>query len=109
MDTEEATTSFAAVAQATRLAAFRLLVRHEPEGLAAGEIARQLEVPHNTLSTHLAILERAGWVTSARQSRSIIYRAQLEHMQAVVDYLLHDCCAGSATSCELPRGRHRKD
>jgi DNA-binding transcriptional ArsR family regulator len=102
MDTKMATASFSAFSQETRLAAFRLMVRHEPEGLPAGEIARQLSVPHNTLSTHLAVLERAGWVTSCRQSRSIIYRANLEHMQTVLDYLVRDCCADHASVCALP-------
>ena len=102
MDMQLATISFSAFSQETRLAAFRLLVRHEPEGLPAGEIARQLSVPHNTLSTHLAILERAGWLTSCRQSRSIIYRANLAHMQAVLDYMVQDCCAGHESVCEPP-------
>src|SRR3546814_1566734 len=63
---------------ATRLETFRLLVRHEPEGLAAGDIARSLDVPQNTMSAHLAILARAGLVRSERHSRSIIYRARSE-------------------------------
>lgn len=78
--------SFAALSQDTRLKAFRLLVSHEPDGLPAGEIARQLSVPHNTMSAHLAVLSRAGWVLSQRQSRQIIYRASLSHMEAVVQF-----------------------
>ena len=92
-------TSFAALSQETRLKAFRLLVGHEPKGLPAGEVARQLSVPHNTMSTHLAVLARAGWVTSERQSRQIIYRASLSHMQAVIQFLLQDCCAGHPELC----------
>src|SRR3546814_820546 len=60
METESAITALSALAQATRLETFRLLVRHEPEGLAAGDIARSLDVPQNTMSAHLAILARAG-------------------------------------------------
>ncbi|MBP6496547.1 MAG: helix-turn-helix transcriptional regulator [Psychrobacter sp.] len=99
MEITHAITSFAALSQDTRLKAFRLLVSHEPKGLAAGEIARQLSVPHNTMSTHLAVLARAGWVISERQSRQIIYRASLSHMQAVIEFLLQDCCAGNAELC----------
>ena len=77
METNSVIASFSALAQETRLEAFRLLVRHEPEGLAAGEVARQLGVPHNTMSAHLAVLTRAGLAVSQRQSRSIIYRANL--------------------------------
>ncbi len=91
--------SFAALSQETRLKAFKLLVSQEPEGLPAGEIARQLSVPHNTMSAHLSVLARAGWVMSKRQSRQIIYRASLSHMEAVVQFLLQDCCAGHPELC----------
>lgn len=96
----EATGSFAALSQETRLRTFRLLVRHEPEGLAAGDIARQLAVPHNTMSAHLAVLARTGWVVSQRQSRSIIYHANLDHMKETLRFLARDCCAGHPEVCE---------
>lgn len=99
METTNAITSFAALSQDTRLNAFRLLVTQEPNGLPAGEIARQLSVPHNTMSAHLSVLARAGWVVSKRHSRQIIYRASLSHMEAVVQFLLQDCCAGHPELC----------
>ena len=99
MEITTAIASFAALSQDTRLKAFRLLVSQEPEGLPAGEIARQLSVPHNTMSTHLSVLARAGWVVSQRHSRQIIYRASLSHMEAVVQFLLQDCCAGHPELC----------
>ncbi|WP_201551086.1 ArsR/SmtB family transcription factor [Psychrobacter fjordensis] len=99
MEITNAIASFAALSQETRLNAFRLLVSQEPEGLPAGEIARQLTVPHNTMSAHLSVLARAGWVVSQRQSRQIIYRASLSHMEAVVQFLLQDCCAGHPELC----------
>lgn len=99
METTDALEGFAALSQETRLAALRLLVRAEPEGLPAGEIARQLGVPHNSLSSHLAILARAGLATSTRRGRTIIYRANLAHMQAMIDFLVMDCCAGHPEIC----------
>lgn len=99
MEITTAIASFAALSQDTRLKAFRLLVNQEPEGLPAGEIARQLDVPHNTMSAHLSVLARAGWVVSKRQSRQIIYRASLSHMESVVQFLLQDCCAGHPELC----------
>lgn len=102
MDTNDAIISFSALSQETRLSAFRLLVCEEPKGLAAGEIARRLSVPHNTMSAHLAVLARAGWVASQRQSRSIIYRANLEHMNQTIEFLVRDCCAGHPEVCEPP-------
>jgi ArsR family transcriptional regulator len=88
-----------ALAQTTRLQAFRLLVKHEPEGLPAGEIARALEVPQNTLSSHLSVLSQADLVSSRRQGTTIIYRANLEHLGAVISFLLKDCCAGRSEIC----------
>ena len=99
MEITTAIASFAALSQETRLKAFRLLVSQEPEGLPAGEIARLLSIPHNTMSAHLSILARSGWVTSQRHSRHIIYRASLTHMQAVIQFLLQDCCAGHPELC----------
>ena len=99
MDITDSINAFSALAQPTRLSTFRLLVRHEPEGLPAGEIARLLGVPHNSLSTHLAVLHRAGLVRSERQSRSIVYRAGLDRMAELVGFLLKDCCAGRPEIC----------
>ncbi len=100
MDTSNTIEAFAALAQPTRLDAFRLLVAHEPEGLAAGDVARQLSVPHNTMSAHLSVLSRAGLVRSARRSRSIIYRADLETVHQAIRFLVQDCCGGRAELCQ---------
>lgn len=99
MKQELAIDAFSALAQPTRLAAFRLLVKQEPDGLPAGEIARRLGVPHNTMSTHLAILTRAGLISAARHSRSMIYRVDLEAMRKLVLFLLKDCCNGQPELC----------
>ena len=99
MDSDSAILALAALAQATRLEAFRLLVRAEPNGLPAGEVARTLDVPQNTMSAHFAILARAGLVRSERRSRSIIYRANLDCLRETMTFLAKDCCAGSAELC----------
>jgi DNA-binding transcriptional ArsR family regulator len=99
MESEDVIAALAALAQSTRLAVFRLLVAHEPDGLPAGEIAARLAVPHNTMSTHLAVLARAGLVTSTRHSRLIVYRADLARFRDVTLYLLKDCCGGRAELC----------
>ena len=99
MDTDQAIAALAALAQNTRLETFRLLVRKEPDGVPAGEIARLMEVPQNTMSGHLAILARAGLVRGERHSRSIIYRADLEKFRELTLFLLKDCCGGHAEVC----------
>lgn len=100
MKNTSALESFGALSQETRLDAFRLLIRHEPEGLPAGEVARQLGIPHNTMSAHLAVLARAELVHSKRQSRSIIYRANLKRVQEIIQFLANDCCAGHPETCD---------
>lgn len=99
MDNLEVIAALAALAQPTRLETFRLLVKHEPDGIPAGELARLVEVPQNTMSTHLAILSRAGLIVGERQSRSIIYRADLARFRAMTLYLIKDCCGGRADLC----------
>jgi len=99
MEQESAILALAALAQSTRLDVFRLLVKHEPDGLAAGDIAKALAVPQNTMSAHLAILARAGLVMSERKSRSIIYRANLVTFQDLTSFMVDDCCGGRADLC----------
>jgi ArsR family transcriptional regulator len=99
MDAIEAIAALAALAQTTRLDTFRLLVQREPEGVPAGELARLMAVPQNTMSAHLSILARAGLVSGERQSRSIIYRANLARFREVTLFLLKDCCGGRSDVC----------
>jgi DNA-binding transcriptional ArsR family regulator len=99
MDKESAINILSALAQATRLDVFRLLVKSEPDGLPAGEIARRIGAPHNTLSTHLAVLTRAGLIEAQRQSRSIIYRADLGAVGGLIGFLVDDCCGGRPEAC----------
>lgn len=99
MDADQAILAFSALAQTTRLEVFRLLTEHEPDGLPAGEVARRMGVPHNTMSAHLAILSRAGLIKSERQSRSIVYRARLEAVRRLAGFLVQGCCGGRPELC----------
>ena len=99
MKNEDAITALAALAQGTRLDTFRLLVKHEPDGVPAGELARWLDVPQNTLSAHLTILARAGLVRGERHSRSIIYRADLDAFRELTLFMIQDCCGANAELC----------
>ena len=96
-----AISALAALAQPTRLAIFRLLVKHEPLGITAGVIAETVGAPHNTLSSHLAILVRAGLLRSSREGRTIIYRSDVEGMRSVIAFLVNDCCGGHPELCNL--------
>lgn len=104
MDGAKAVESLAALAQEHRLAVFRLLVQAGDAGMAAGAIAESLSVPNSSLSFHLAQLTRAGLIQQERQSRSLIYRADYESMNALVAYLMENCCAGASCATEGERG-----
>ena len=99
MDDLETIAAFAALAQTTRLDTFRLLVAREPDGVPAGELARLMAVPQNTMSAHLSILARAGLVSGERRSRSIIYRANLDRLRDLMLFLVKDCCGGNPDVC----------
>jgi ArsR family transcriptional regulator, arsenate/arsenite/antimonite-responsive transcriptional repressor len=93
--------ALAALGQPTRLEVFRLLMRKEPEGLPAGTIADAIGCPHNTLSSHLSILARSGLVQGTRDGRSIVYRADVEGMRALIAFMVTDCCEGHPELCNL--------
>jgi ArsR family transcriptional regulator len=97
-----ALSALAALGQPTRLEIFRLLMRREPAGLAAGAIAAAIGCAHNTLSTHLSILARSGLIRGTRDGRSILYRADVEGMRALIAFLITDCCDGHPELCNLP-------
>lgn len=95
--------ALAALGQPTRLAIFRLLMRHEPEGLPAGAIAEAIGCPQNTLSSHLAILARARLTYGTRAGRSIIYRADVQGMRTLMAFLVSDCCEGHPQLCNFEK------
>ncbi|MBD9368394.1 metalloregulator ArsR/SmtB family transcription factor [Xanthomonas sp. XNM01] len=98
METKDAITSLTALGHATRLAAFRLLVEAGPAGRMAGDIGEALGVPGATLSFHLKELVHAGLVESESQGRYVCYRANFQAMNGLVEYLTHNCCAGSTSA-----------
>src|SRR3954449_6867597 len=94
MEKPDAVAALAALAQDNRLDVFRLLVRAGRAGLAAGEVARKLKLPPNTLSFHFDRLRQAGLVTVRRESRSMIYAARYDVMTELLGYLTENCCQG---------------
>src|SRR5215471_7588219 len=99
MDTANAVRALGALAQASRLEVFRLLVRKGPAGMAAGELSEYLAVPPATMSFHLKELSHAGLISSRRESRSIIYSANYGHMQTLMQFLLENCCTDNGGKC----------
>lgn len=99
MDDENALAALAALAHPTRLQAFRLLVRHEPDGLSTGELVEATGLTQSTFSTHLAVLAKAGLVGSEKRGRQMIQRARMERLRDLMLFLAKDCCQGRAELC----------
>lgn len=95
-----AVSALAALAQEHRLALFRMLVQAGPDGMAAGAIAEALDLPNSSLSFHLAQLRGAGLIAQRRDGRSLIYSADYPAMDALVAYLMENCCAGGECAPE---------
>lgn len=110
LDSAAAIAALGALAQEHRLAVYRLLVQAGEEGLPAGAIAETLGVPNSSLSFHLAQLSRAGLVRQTRRHRSIVYSADYRAMNALVGYLMENCCGGAACGSDsacLPRDERK--
>lgn len=118
METKTAIGALQSLAQETRLAVFRLLVRAGAHGLTAGEIATALNVPGPTLSFHLKHLCHAGLIDCQREGRSLWYRASFTRVRDLLAYLMEDCCQGrpefvgqqpSGTVPEAPEAGSKKN
>ena len=99
MDRPQIVKALSALAQDTRLQAFRVLVQAGPQGCPAGSLAERLGVPPTTLSVHLAPLLHAGLVSQRRSGRQLLYAAAYEVMNGLVAYLTENCCGRGAIAC----------
>lgn len=100
MDIDRALLILSALAHPTRLDAFRLLIRHEPDGLSTGALVEASGLTQSTFSTHLAVMAKADLVLSEKRGRQHIQRASLETLRELMVYLAKDCCQGRAELCE---------
>jgi ArsR family transcriptional regulator len=99
MEMKQAAAALSALAHPGRLSVFRLLIARGPEGVAAGEIARALDIRANTLSAMLNVLSHARLIEARREGRSIIYAARYARMRALLEFLVGDCCGGAPEIC----------
>jgi ArsR family transcriptional regulator, arsenate/arsenite/antimonite-responsive transcriptional repressor len=99
MKTNEAVVALKALAQDSRLAAYRALVQAGPEGLVVGDLGERLKLPGATLTNHLNILRHAGLVRDVREGRSIRCRADYPRMNALLAFLTESCCGSDAADC----------
>lgn len=107
METKHAVTLFEALSSSTRLDLFRLLIRHAPAGLVAGDIARLLNVSASNLSFHLKALAHAGLITMEKEGKFLRYRAEIPLMLDLIAYLTSECCSGNPAQCSNYREASR--
>jgi ArsR family transcriptional regulator, arsenate/arsenite/antimonite-responsive transcriptional repressor len=108
MKTSQAVDALAALAQESRLNIFRLLVRHAPHGLPAGDIAKRLHLPGPTLSFHLNILAAADLIRPHKNGRSIRYSPALDCVNGLAQFLLENCCAATGCCDPAPKSPRAK-
>lgn len=104
MNSPAAVEALAALAQEHRLALFRLLVQAGGEGMPAGSIADALGIPNSSLSFHLGHLTRADLIKQRREGRSLVYSANYTRMNALLAYLVENCCSGATCTAAPERG-----
>ncbi len=112
MESNTATRAFSALGHDGRLAVFRLLMRHAPHGVRAGEIAAALDMRPNTLSTNLGLLQGAGLIRSCRDGRAILYCVDLPAAGSLASYFVHDIGRSRADLLSqicTPKLTHRKE
>lgn len=100
MKSEDAVLSLGALAQESRLAIFRLLVKRGPDGYSPGELIDKLDIPASTLSFHLRELQAAELIGSRREGRFLYYSANFDRMRGLIDFLTEKCCSLSDTECD---------
>lgn len=103
MNTDDAVVNLFALAHPGRLAMYQVIVAAGAEGIAAGQVARMVNMPANTASTHLSIMTGAGLLSAHREGRSIIYSADMAHFSKVIGFLLKDCAQGRPEAYESLR------
>jgi len=108
MENMQAARALSALGHESRLAIFRALVQAGPDGLAAGEIARQVDLAPNALTFHLKDLTYAGLAESRSSGRFVIYSAIFPAMAGLVAYLTENCCGGADCTITAPSSHKRR-
>jgi len=110
---EDAVLALGALAQDSRLAIYRLLVKRGPDGYSPTDLVEKMGIPAPTLSFHLRELQRAGLIASRRDGRFLYYSANFERMRGLIGFLTEKCCSLSDTACDsvcmpVPAERRRR-
>lgn len=108
MKNQEAIVKFESLSSEIRLDIFRLLLRKGDDGLVAGEIAEALDLPNTNLSFHLKSLVQAKMISVEKEGRYLRYRALIDEMLSLLDFITEECCAENPECCQNYRDKHPK-
>jgi DNA-binding transcriptional ArsR family regulator len=100
MKSLDAVRALSALAQESRLAVFRLLVKRGPQGFTPGVLGAKLNVAAPTLSFHLKELQNADLVAVRREGRFLFYSARFDRMKGLVGFLTDECCSQADEACD---------
>lgn len=100
MKSPDVVKALSALAQESRLAVFRLLVKRGPDGFTPSAMTQKLGIPAPTLSFHLKELQNAGLVETRRDGRFLNYSARFDRMKGLVSFLTDECCSQSDELCD---------
>ncbi len=99
MDIKEAEKIFQSMGNETRIKIFKTLVKYNKVGICSTEIAKQLEIPQNTISFHLTNMKNANLVISNKEGKNVIYKVQNETFEKLQNYLFENCCSVEDRVC----------
>lgn len=113
MKAEDAVLALGALAQESRLAIYRILVKRGPDGYSPTDLVEKVGIPAPTLSFHLKELQRAGLIGSRREGRFLYYSANFERMRGLIGFLTEKCCSLSDLECDdacvpIPGARRKR-
>lgn len=97
MTLDDAAARLEALGNPTRLRLYRALVRAGQAGMSVGMLQKELDAAASTLSHHLKTMVIVGLITQERQATTLICRANYEVMSGLVEFLVAECCANSAS------------
>ena len=83
---------FAAMGTESRLRIMRLLLSAHPQGMIAGDVGAELDIPPSTLSHHLDKLKNEQLVHVQREGTYLRYTANTTSLQELVGFLYAECC-----------------
>ncbi|WP_106746788.1 ArsR/SmtB family transcription factor [Yoonia maritima] len=93
MDNLTAAQGFSALGSESRIEVFQTLVKAGKNGLLVGDIQQRTGIPASTLAHHLKFLSTAQLILQEKKGRTIVNRANFDHLESLAAFILEECCS----------------